>query len=107
MSFTSAPVLRHFDPDKPSTIECDSSDYVNAGCLSHLNRSVCAFQLGSPFFKRLHNGHEFFVVDIIVAFAFFSRKLSPAECNYDIYDKELMAVVQSFEEWRAKQPALT
>jgi hypothetical protein len=33
---------------------------------------------------------------------FFSRKLSPAECNYDIYDKELMAVVQSFEEWRAE-----
>jgi hypothetical protein len=34
--------------------------------------------------------------------AFFSRKLSPAEVNYDIYDKELMAVVKSFEEWRAE-----
>jgi hypothetical protein len=33
-AFTSAPILQHFDPDKPSTIECDSSDYVNAGCLS-------------------------------------------------------------------------
>lgn len=33
-AFRSAPILRHFDPDKPSTVECDSSDYVNAGCLS-------------------------------------------------------------------------
>jgi hypothetical protein len=24
----------------------------------------------------------------------------PAECNYDIYDKELLAIVRSFEEWR-------
>jgi len=34
--------------------------------------------------------------------AFFSQKLTPTECNYDIYDKELMAIVQSFEEWRAE-----
>ena len=32
--------------------------------------------------------------------AFFSKKHSPAECNYDIYDKELMAIVRCFEEWR-------
>lgn len=34
--------------------------------------------------------------------AFLSRKMSPAECNYDIYDKELMAVVRAFEEWRTE-----
>ena len=28
--------------------------------------------------------------------------MSPAECNYDIYDKELMAIVRAFEEWRPK-----
>jgi hypothetical protein len=32
--------------------------------------------------------------------AFFSKKCSPAECNYEIYDKELMAIVRAFEEWR-------
>lgn len=78
-AFTTAPILRHFDPDKPSTIECDSSDYVNAGCLSQPDAD-----------GTLH------------PVAFFSRKLTPAECNYDIYDKELMAVVRSFEEWRAE-----
>lgn len=78
-AFTSAPILQHFDPDKPSTIECDSSDYVNAGCLSQPD----------------HDG-------ILRPVAFFSKKLTPTECNYDIYDKELMAIVRSFEEWRAE-----
>ncbi len=26
--------------------------------------------------------------------------MSPAECNYEIYDKELLAIVKAFEEWR-------
>ena len=26
----------------------------------------------------------------------------PAECNYEIYDKELMAIVRAFEEWRSE-----
>jgi hypothetical protein len=31
----------------------------------------------------------------------FSRKKhTPAECNYEIYDKELMAIIRCFEEWR-------
>ena len=32
--------------------------------------------------------------------AFFSKKLSPAECNYEIYDKELLAIIRALEEWR-------
>ena len=32
--------------------------------------------------------------------AFFSKKMSPQECNYEIYDKELLAIVRAFEEWR-------
>jgi RNase H-like domain found in reverse transcriptase len=31
-----------------------------------------------------------------------SRKFDPAECNYEIYDKELLAIVRSFESWRAE-----
>jgi len=34
--------------------------------------------------------------------AFYSKKHSPAECNYEIYDKELMAIVRAFEEWRPR-----
>jgi hypothetical protein len=30
--------------------------------------------------------------------AFYSRKISPAEDNYDIYDKELLVIVAAFQE---------
>jgi transposase InsO family protein len=63
----------------PSTIECDSSDFVNAGCLSQPDAD-----------------------GVLRPVAFFSRRLNPAECNYDIYDKELMAIVRAFEEWRSE-----
>lgn len=38
--------------------------------------------------------------DILRPAAFFSKKLSPTECNYEIYDKELLAIIRCFEEWR-------
>lgn len=33
--------------------------------------------------------------------AFVSKKHSPPECNYEINDKELLAVIHSFEELRS------
>ncbi len=32
--------------------------------------------------------------------AFFPKNHSAAECNYEIYDKELLAIIRAFEEWR-------
>jgi len=76
-SFTSAPILHHFDYDREIIVETDASDYVSAGILSqHDNDGV------------LH------------PVAFYSKKHSPTECNYEIYDKELMAIIRAFEEWR-------
>lgn len=34
--------------------------------------------------------------------AYFSKKNAPAECNYEIYDKELLAVVRCLEAWDAE-----
>src|SRR5690606_4762784 len=76
-AFTSAPILRHFDIDKEIVVETDASDYVSGGILSQPDE----------------NG-------ILHPVAFFSKKHSPAECNYEIYDKELLAIVRAFEEWR-------
>jgi hypothetical protein len=75
--FTTAPTLRHFDHGREVIIETDASDYVSTGVLS----------------QRDDEG-------ILHPVAFFSTKHSPAECNYDIYDKELMAIIQALEEWR-------
>ena len=72
-----APILRHFDLNEQCFVETDSSDYVNASVLSQPD----------------NNG-------ILHPVAYFSRRMSPAECNYEIYDKELLAIIRCFEEWK-------
>jgi hypothetical protein len=32
--------------------------------------------------------------------AYFSSRHSATECNYEIYDKELLAIIKAMEEWR-------
>ena len=32
--------------------------------------------------------------------AFISKVFNPAECNYEIYNKELLAIVRAFKSWR-------
>ena len=76
-AFTTAPILAHFDWAKDVILEADSSDFVNAGILS---------QYGDD--------------GLLHPVAFFSKKLTETECNYEIYDKELLAIVRCFEEWR-------
>ena len=34
--------------------------------------------------------------------AFFLKKHSPIKCNYEIYDKEMLAVIRCLEEWDAE-----
>jgi hypothetical protein len=34
--------------------------------------------------------------------AFYSKKMTPAECNYKIYNKELLAIVLCLKEWTAE-----
>lgn len=75
--FTEAPVLAHFDWEKDVILETDASDYVSAGILS---------QYGDD--------------GILRPVAFFSKKHTATECNYEIYDKELLAIIRCFEEWR-------
>lgn len=75
--FTTAAILAHFDPDRRIVVETDESDYVSAGILSQRDNE-----------GDLH------------PVTFFSKKHSPAECNYEIYDKELLAIIRCFEEWR-------
>ena len=37
---------------------------------------------------------------ILDPIAIYSKNLLPAECNYEIYDKELLAIVRCLEHWR-------
>jgi len=76
-AFTTAPVLAPFDWEREVILETDALDYVSAGVLS---------QVGDD--------------GILRPVAFFSKKHSITECNYEIYDKELLAIIRCFEEWR-------
>ena len=58
-------------------METDASDFVVARVLS-----------------QMHDG------GVLKLVAYFSKKMTPAECNYMIYDKELLAIVRSFKTWR-------
>ena len=71
-ALTSTPVLCHFNRSKTAYIECDASDVAIGGVLS---------QRGED--GQLH------------PVAFFSQTMLPAETNYDIYDKELLAIIRA------------
>jgi hypothetical protein len=75
-AFTTPSALQHFDHEREIIIGTDASDYVSAGVLS----------------QRDDEG-------VLQPVAYYSKKHSPAECNYDIYDKELMAMIKALEEW--------
>jgi hypothetical protein len=58
-------------------VETDASDFVLGATLSQISDD-----------KKLHPN------------AFHTRKFSPAEINYKIHDKKLLAIVDSFKAWR-------
>ena len=76
-AFTSAPILAHVDPSQPFILETDASD----------------FALGAVLSQYQDDG-------LLHPVAFYSCKFSPAEINYNVYDKELLAIVTAFEQWR-------
>ena len=76
--FTTAPILRHLDPTLPYLLDVDASEVAVGAVISQRQG----------------------VKDLVHPVAFFSRKLSPAERNYDVGDRELLAIKVALEEWR-------
>ena len=73
---TDAPLLHHFRHDLETKVETDASDGVVAGVLSQMSGG-----LWHPV-------------------SYFSETMAPAELNYFIHDKELLAVVRALQYWR-------
>jgi len=78
-AFSSAPALRIYDWNRPAVVEVDASNWSTGGTLS---------QVGDD--------------GVLYPVAYFSAKHSAQECNYDIYDKELLAIIKALEEWRSE-----
>jgi hypothetical protein len=70
------PILRHYEEDRPAMVETDISDYA----------------MGAVSSQRFEDSK-------IHPVAFISKKYSPAKLNYQIYDKEMLAIVYAMKQW--------
>ena len=75
--FTKEPVLAALDLDKKSRVEVDTSDYATGGVL----------------LMEVENGRWKPV-------AFLSKSLNETKRNYEIHDKEMLAIIRGLEAWR-------
>src|ERR1700684_5036 len=75
--FTLGKVLARPDPTKPFFVECNSSDFATGAVLSQ---------------EQEHGKQQ--------PVAFYSKSLMPAERNYPIQDKELLAIIRALKQWR-------
>jgi hypothetical protein len=74
-AMTTAPVLKLPDPTKPFKLTTDASDYATGAIL-----------------MQEHDRKEHPV-------SFYSRTMNPAERNYPVHDKEMLAIQQAFKVW--------
>ena len=71
-----APILAHYNFKLETWIKTNFSDFVMADILLQMNDRVLRLAV------------------------YFSKKLIPAEYNYIIYNKKLLAIIKSFKMWR-------
>jgi len=74
--FMNAPVVQHFPHEREEVIETNVSDYVSA-CIST----------------------QYDEEGVLHPVAYYTKKYTPAECNYNIHHKEYMAITKSLKEW--------
>jgi RNase H-like domain found in reverse transcriptase len=77
-AFVSVPILHHFDPELCIILETNASDHAIAAILSQVNEN-----------------------NEICPVAFRSCSMQHTELNYDIHNKELLAVFNAFCTWHA------
>ena len=63
-------ILRHFNQTHETILEIDSFNYVNDEVLSQYDDE-----------------------EILHLIVFYSKNMSSAECNYEIYDKKLLIII--------------
>ena len=84
-AFMQGPILAIYDPERETRMEPDASGWATGGALTQWDPEV----------KRWR------------PVAYMSTKHSPAECNYDIHDKELLAIIKCVATWSAELKGLT
>ena len=77
LAFVSAPILSLWDAEKPTRIEVDASGYATGGVLMQLQEDGAWHPV-----------------------AYRSASMQPAERNYQIYDREMLAIIEALKDWR-------
>lgn len=77
--FVSASILVQFNYERETVLETDASEWCIGGTLMQYDER-----------------------GVLHPCAYYSKKNNPAECNYEIYDKEMLAIVRCLEEWDAE-----
>ena len=72
--FITAPILQHFNLNWMSVIKANLSNYITKGILSQYNKD-----------------------GVLYPIIYFLKRLNPAEYNYKIYNKELLAIIKYFK----------
>ncbi len=72
-------VLKHFDSIRKVILKTNFSNYVNDEVLS-----------------------QYVDENILHSVIFYSKNMILAECNYEIYDKELLIIIRCLKHWRLK-----
>jgi hypothetical protein len=75
--FSNQPILAMWEPDRPTRLEVDASGYATGGVL----------------LQKLED-------NLWHPIAFRSQSMIDAERNYEIYDKEMLAIIRALEDWR-------
>ena len=78
--FKEEPILATFNPELETQLEPDSSGWAVGGVLTQKDP----------------------VTNLWRPVAYYSAKHLPAECNYDIHDKELLAIIKCIKEWNGE-----
>jgi len=75
--FCTKPILKVYDPELPTRVECDASGFATGGILSQKHKDG----LWHPV-------------------AYCSQSMSKEECNYEIYNQEMLGLICALEDWR-------
>ena len=67
-------ILRYFNQTREIILKTDSFNYVNDEVLSQYDNE-----------------------GVLHSVTFYSKNMSFVECNYEIYDKKLLAIIRAFE----------
>jgi len=76
-TFTEAPIRQNLDQAKLIILQTDMTGFASAGILN-----------------------QYDVFGVFRQVNFYSRKCSPGEQNYDTYDEQLLAIVETLKQWR-------